>query len=123
VRLDGHHPACRVVGEPEPEAAVDLGLVLRRGAGEHAEQVAEAVHERGELVARQAAAPLSGRPAKLDLGGEPLGLDLGDPGADDPRGRYRPRERRGSGRGGCRTRSTADAPRRLGPGLAGVVGR
>ncbi|MHB1919306.1 MAG: hypothetical protein ACYCSX_11575 [Acidimicrobiales bacterium] len=121
MRLDGHHPAARVVGESEPEAAVDLGLVLRRGAGEHAEQVAEAVHERGELVARQAAAPLSGRPAKPDLGDEPLGLDLGDPGADD--------RRVGAGLESCAVAGEAgvalghSAPRRLGLGLAGVVGR
>ena len=70
MRLDGHHPAGRVVGELESQLAVDLGLVLRRGAGEHVEQVAEALDEHGELVARQAAAPLSGRPAKLGGGPE-----------------------------------------------------
>lgn len=64
---------------------MDLGLVLRRGAGEYVEQVAEAVHQCGELAARHAPAPLAGRPAKLDLGGEALGLDLADPGADDRR--------------------------------------
>ncbi|MDA8311955.1 MAG: hypothetical protein M0Z46_15370 [Actinomycetota bacterium] len=121
MRLDGHHPACRVVGEPEPEAAVDLGLVLRRGAGEHAEQVAEAVHERGQLVARHALVPAAGRPVQLDLGGEPLGLHLGDPGADDHR--IGAGLERGAVAGEAGVALGHSAPRRLGPGLAGVVGR
>ncbi|MGC8471834.1 MAG: hypothetical protein ACP5PM_06030 [Acidimicrobiales bacterium] len=121
MRLDGHHPAGRVVGEPEPEAAVDLGLVLRRGAGEHAEQVAEAVHQRGQLVARHAPAPLAGRPVQLDLGGEPLDLHLGDPGADDHR--IGAGLERGAVAGEAGVALGHSAPRRLGLGLASIVGR
>ncbi|MDA8311611.1 MAG: hypothetical protein M0Z46_13565 [Actinomycetota bacterium] len=84
-RLDGHHPAGRVVGELEPELAVDLGLVLRRGGGEHAQEVAEAAHQGAQLVASHALAPLTGRPFQLDLCGKSLGLDLADPGAHDRR--------------------------------------
>ncbi|MDA8046062.1 MAG: hypothetical protein M0Z30_12625 [Actinomycetota bacterium] len=70
-------------------------------------------------------APLSGRPAKLDIGGdiggEPLGLDLGDPGADDRRVGAGLESGAVAGEAGVALGHSA--PRRLGLGLAGVVGR
>ncbi|MDA8072509.1 MAG: hypothetical protein M0Z82_13150 [Actinomycetota bacterium] len=120
-RLDDHHPASRVVGELEPELAVDLGLVLRRGGGEHAQEVAEAAHQGGQLVAGHGLVPLAGRSLQLDLCSKSLGLDLGDPGADD----------RLIGAGLERSAVAGEAsvafaqppPRHLGLGLAGIVGR
>ncbi|HEY3942344.1 MAG TPA: hypothetical protein VGL60_07645 [Acidimicrobiales bacterium] len=125
MRLDGHYPACRVVGELEPEATVDLGLVLRRGAGEHVEKIAEAVHQYGELVARHALVPAAGRPVQLDLCDEALGLNLGDPGADDRRVGTGLESGAVAGEPGVALGHSA--PRRLGLGLglglAGIVGR
>ncbi|MDA8297475.1 MAG: hypothetical protein M0004_12985 [Actinomycetota bacterium] len=121
MRLDGHHPAGRVVGESEPELAVDLGLVLRRGGGEHAQEVAEAAHQGSQLVAGHALVPLTGRLLQLDLCGKPFGLDLGDPGAHD--------RRVGAGlEGGAVAGESGVAlgqPPTRGPalGLSGIVGR
>ena len=66
-RLDGHHAAGRVIGESEPELAVDLGLVLGRGGGEHAREVAEAAHQCGELLARQASVVVPGGAVQFDF--------------------------------------------------------
>ena len=75
MRLYGHHPAGRVVGELEPEATVDLGLVLRRGAGEHVEQVAEAVHQGDELARAVNALRLPGD--AFESTGQPAGQQEG----------------------------------------------
>ncbi|MGH9060557.1 MAG: hypothetical protein ACRDZY_13745, partial [Acidimicrobiales bacterium] len=121
MRLDGHHPAGRVVDELEPELAVDLGFVLRSGGGEHAEQVAEAAHQGGQLVAGHALAPLAGCPLQLDLGREALGLDLGNPGAHDCRVGAGLECSAVAGEAGVALDHSA--PRRLGFGLTCVVGR
>jgi hypothetical protein len=46
---------------------VHLGLVFRCGIGEHVEEVAEAVHQCGQLLARQAPVVVAGRAVQFDF--------------------------------------------------------
>lgn len=83
VRAEIHCGAHRLrfwlVGEPEPELSVDLGLVGRVGVAEHGGDVAECRYQVRDFWSGHPARTVANVRAEICFGAGAFGLGLGDP--------------------------------------------